>query len=78
MEIHANYIIIEEREIPCRLVRSARRTLAVEIRRGSEGNPEIIIRAPQRMIQQDIWRFIRIKVMWITVICRGVLLEKEA
>lgn len=77
MEIHANYIIIEEREIPCRLVRSARRTLAVEIRRGSEGNPEIIIRAPQRMKQQDIWRFIGTKEKWITEKCRAVLVDKD-
>lgn len=77
MEIHTDYIIIDGRKIPCRQIRSARKTLSVEVRRGLHRDPEIMIRAPQRMKQEAIRQFISIKERWITEKCRAILVDKS-
>lgn len=46
---------------PCRLVRSKRKTLAIEVRPGQE----VIVRAPHRMPRHQIDQFIKSKQHWI-------------
>lgn len=78
MVIWAEDIEIDGRKIPCRLVRSARRSLAIEIRRGTDQGPEIVIRAPQTMKSKDIRRFVNTKEKWITEKCRAALVNKSS
>lgn len=77
MEIQGNYIEIDGRQIPCRLVRSSRRSLAIEVRRRSHPEPEVIIRAPQWMKLSDIVQFINAKEQWITEKCREEMVDKS-
>lgn len=46
----------------CRLLRSARKSIAIELRPGQE----VLIRAPQRMPQAQIEAFVRSRADWIT------------
>lgn len=47
--------------IEVQILRSARKTLAIEIQRSGA----VVVRAPYRLPEKEIWRFLREKEMWI-------------
>jgi predicted metal-dependent hydrolase len=50
-------------QVPFRLVRSQRKTLAIEVRPGVE----VVVRAPMRLKQSEIDRFVESRREWITI-----------
>ena len=49
LNLRKNILILNDLSIPCRLIRSDRRSLGLEIRKIPEGGAELLIRAPRRM-----------------------------
>lgn len=67
-----NYVEFEGMRIPYEIVRSERRTLAIEVKKG----PQVIVRAPKRMRTADIVQFIELKKRWIIDKYKAVLVDK--
>lgn len=61
-------------KVPYTVIRSDRRTLAIEIKQG----PEVIVRAPRRMRMKDIEQFIEMKKRWIIEKYTAALVDKSA
>lgn len=81
MNNYSDSVVIDGIRIPYMLIRTARRTLAVEIRRdaGSRGDePGMIIRAPRQMPEKEIWQFIKSKERWITDKCKSHPVDKPS
>lgn len=76
LNLRKNILILNELSIPCRLIRSDRRSLGLEIRKIPEGGAELLIRAPRRMKIAYIEWFINEKERWITEKYLAALVEK--
>ena len=69
LNLRKNILILNDLSISCRLIRSDRRSLGLEIRKIPEGGAELLIRAPRRMKIAYIEWFINEKERWITEKC---------
>lgn len=67
------YIEIEGEQIPYTVIRSERRSMAIEIQKG----PRVIVRVPKWMKAADIERFIESKKRWIIEKYRALLVDKS-
>ena len=76
LNLRKNILILNELSISCRLIRSDRRSLGLEIRKIPEGGAELLIRAPRRMKIAYIEWFINEKERWITEKYLAALVEK--
>ena len=76
LNLRKNILILNDLSIPCRLIRSDRRSLGLEIRRIPEDGAELLIRAPRRMKIAYIEWFINEKERWITEKYLAALVEK--
>ena len=76
LNLRKNILILNDLSISCRLIRSDRRSLGLEIRKISEGGAELLIRAPRRMKIAYIEGFINEKERWITEKYLAALVEK--
>lgn len=76
LNLRKNILILNDLSIPCRLIRSDRRSLGLEIRKIPEGGAELLIRAPRRMKIAYIEWFINEKERWITEKYLAALVEK--
>ena len=76
LNLRKNILILNDLSIPCRLIRSDRRSLGLEIRRIPEDGAELLIRAPRRMKIAYIEWFINEKEWWITEKYLAALVEK--
>ena len=76
LNLRKNILILNDLSIPCRMIRSDRRSLGLEIRRIPEGGAELLIRAPRRMKLSYIEWFINEKEQWITEKYQAALVEK--
>ena len=76
LNLRKNILILNDLSISCRLIRSDRRSLGLEIRKISEGGAELLIRAPRRMKIAYIEWFINEKERWITEKYLAALVEK--
>ena len=76
LNLRKNILILNDLSISCRLIRSDRRSLGLEIRKIPEGGAELLIRAPRRMKIAYIEWFINEKERWITEKYLAALVEK--
>ena len=76
LNLRKNILILNDLSIPCRLIRSDRRSLGLEIRRIPEDGAELLIRVPRRMKIAYIEWFINEKERWITEKYLAALVEK--
>ena len=76
LNLRKNILILNDLSISCRLIRSDRRSLGLEIRKIPEGGAELLIRAPRRMKIAYIEGFINEKERWITEKYLAALVEK--
>ena len=76
LDLRKGRLILNEWMIPCRMIRSDRRSLGIEIRRLSEGGAELLIRAPRRMKISDIQWFMNQKEQWITEKYQAAMVDK--
>ena len=76
LNLRKNILILNDLSISCRLIRSDRRSLGLEIRKIPEGGAELLIRAPRRMKISYIEWFINEKERWITEKYLAALVEK--
>ena len=77
LNLRKNTLILNDLSIPCRLIRSDRRSLGLEIRKVPDGGAELLIRAPRRMKLSYVERFIKEKEQWITEKYQAALVEKS-
>lgn len=76
LDLRKNRLILRNLIIPCRMIRSDRRSLGIEIRRCPEGGAELLIRAPRRMRMSDIEWFMNQKEQWITEKYQAAMVDK--
>lgn len=76
LNLRKNTLILNDLSIPCRMIRSDRRSLGLEIRRIPESGAELLIRAPRRMKISYIEWFINEKERWIIEKYQAALVEK--
>lgn len=77
LDLRKGRLILNEWMIPCRMLRSDRQSLGIEIRRLSEGGAELLIRAPRRMKISDIQWFMNQKEQWITEKYQAAMVDKQ-
>lgn len=77
LNLRKNILILNDLSISCRLIRSDRRSLGLEIRKIPEGGAELLIRAPRRMKIAYIEWFINEKERWITEKYLAAFVEKS-
>lgn len=71
----SDYIEYEGKRIPYTIIRSKRRTMAIEIRKESQVI-QVFVRVPERMRTAEIDRFIELKKRWIIEKYTSLLMNK--